>query len=1202
MRYLNKIVFINSARIQYAEIQIDGNVHFIGTQGVGKSTALRALLFFYNADKTKLGISKEKKSFDEYYFPYLNSYIIYEVTVDDASYCVLAFRSQGRVCFRFLGTGYKKEYFISPEGKAYEEWDQIRDALGSFVYKSRRVETYEEYRDIIFGNNRGLPPELRKFAITESRQYQNIPRTIQNVFLNSKLDAEFIKQTIIMSLNEEVTDISKWFRKNKNGEVTVRRQADRVIELYREMHYLEQQARTLAGELNYTFRMAQELLPSLQQKKEELLKELAKEKHQLEELSGKFQSERDRLLGLVRVQNENLKTARERKERYESQDIYNVCDRVNAEPEAILHKQMLEEQLTMLTARFDDINSQYKLLKEQASSAFERFRNGKNAELNTLHLRAIERKEAVRKEYDKILKEVREQEVGKLTLLREQTEKKKEGIYQLKMEREKCLHRTFHEEELQACRTERVALEKENHEYRLKLKEAEQQMGLERRQWELDQAACEQQSGVRQKEIEQQIAVGREKVAEIDRLLDNCQGSLYEWLSRNSPGWENTIGKVVDEKLVLFSKELNPQSVPDTGQDSFYGIKLDLSAIRKEVKSVQEYAAEQEAIRKEIHEWQQNLEKSIEEKEKELAAIRKKHQTVLNTYKEEMAQSAYCMEQNDKRIQVLKADEIMLEQKAGEEKRILLEQLEKQLAEATHSLQESAAELEQFNHLLETRIRQKEKERNQRMQEEDTLIRNKQEEIHQSIASEKKKTDELLETMDKDLLHELSGKGVDTERITALRNEVARTEQELAFIEQHRRLVYDYEKDKREFFDRMDEFRNGKQLAEKELDGEKEKFRLKEEELNQKVTGLNKQLAETNTRLKHLEEDIRETENFKTLNICPPVLQTGVEAESVKRCKKVIEELTQNHYRQIEQEKDFREAVGRFTGNFSEQNTFNFRTRLTKRDEFMTFAADLKEFIDNDKIIDFERRSNEAYTDLIHRIGKETADMLSKEGLIRKTINDINSDFVERNFAGVIKSIALQIVPSGNRIMQHFVTIKEFCDRNQPGALGMFSLFGQEELVEQNRQAVSLLQSLVKELALNKEKELTLSDTFELQFRIVENDNDSGWVEKLANVGSDGTDILVKAMINIMLLNVFKEKASHQFNDFKLHCMMDEIGKLHPNNIKGILDFANNRNIILVNSSPTSYRASDYKYTYILNKDKRNITSVTRLIKQEVRE
>ena len=38
MRALRKIVFVNSANIRYAEIKLDGNVHFIGTQGVGKST------------------------------------------------------------------------------------------------------------------------------------------------------------------------------------------------------------------------------------------------------------------------------------------------------------------------------------------------------------------------------------------------------------------------------------------------------------------------------------------------------------------------------------------------------------------------------------------------------------------------------------------------------------------------------------------------------------------------------------------------------------------------------------------------------------------------------------------------------------------------------------------------------------------------------------------------------------------------------------------------------------------------------------------------------------------------------------------------------------------------------------------------------------------------------------------------------------
>ena len=67
MRFLNKIVFINSAAVKYDEIMLDGNVHLTGTQGVGKSTVLRAILFFYNADPGKLGISIGKKSYAEYY-------------------------------------------------------------------------------------------------------------------------------------------------------------------------------------------------------------------------------------------------------------------------------------------------------------------------------------------------------------------------------------------------------------------------------------------------------------------------------------------------------------------------------------------------------------------------------------------------------------------------------------------------------------------------------------------------------------------------------------------------------------------------------------------------------------------------------------------------------------------------------------------------------------------------------------------------------------------------------------------------------------------------------------------------------------------------------------------------------------------------------------------------------------------------------
>ena len=129
-------------------------------------------------------------------------------------------------------------------------------------------------------------------------------------------------------------------------------------------------------------------------------------------------------------------------------------------------------------------------------------------------------------------------------------------------------------------------------------------------------------------------------------------------------------------------------------------------------------------------------------------------------------------------------------------------------------------------------------------------------------------------------------------------------------------------------------------------------------------------------------------------------------------------------------------------------------------------------------------------------------------------------------------------------------------------------------------------------------QQLTLSDTFNLQFRVKENDQDTGWVERINNVGSDGTDILVKAMINIMLINVFKKNAARNRNqEFIIHCMMDEIGKLHSTNIRGILQFANQRNIYLINSSPESNNSYDYKYTYMLEKNGKSETEVHRLLK-----
>lgn len=152
MKYLNKIIFVNSANISYAEISVDGNVHFTGTQGVGKSTILRALLFFYNADKHRLGIQQGQKSFDEFYFRQSDSHILYEVMRDNEAFTVLVSRYQGRATWRFIDAPYQKEWLIDSTGRVMSDWVKIRERINHHIAVSARIDSGAMFKDIIFGN------------------------------------------------------------------------------------------------------------------------------------------------------------------------------------------------------------------------------------------------------------------------------------------------------------------------------------------------------------------------------------------------------------------------------------------------------------------------------------------------------------------------------------------------------------------------------------------------------------------------------------------------------------------------------------------------------------------------------------------------------------------------------------------------------------------------------------------------------------------------------------------------------------------------------------------------------------------------------------------------------------------------------------------------------------------------------------------
>ena len=128
--------------------------------------------------------------------------------------------------------------------------------------------------------------------------------------------------------------------------------------------------------------------------------------------------------------------------------------------------------------------------------------------------------------------------------------------------------------------------------------------------------------------------------------------------------------------------------------------------------------------------------------------------------------------------------------------------------------------------------------------------------------------------MQQEYAKELAGEGADTSRITMVTDQIGKLENELRFIEDNRTLVIEYRKDKRELIDRMDEFRNDKQLKEKELAGEQEKYEQKRLSLVREAGEQRTVLDDLNRSLEELREDIRRTKNSASRrtarsNCCP---------------------------------------------------------------------------------------------------------------------------------------------------------------------------------------------------------------------------------------------------------------------------------------------------------------------------------------------
>ena len=450
---------------------------------------------------------------------------------------------------------------------------------------------------------------------------------------------------------------------------------------------------------------------------------------------------------------------------------------------------------------------------------------------------------------------------------------------------------------------------------------------------------------------------------------------------------------------------------------------------------------------------------------------------------------------------------------------------------------------------------------------------------NQEFADQKKQ-------LDKQQNEELAGKGVDTHLLEQYRKELEDLQGLLKRIDKERPIVIKYRDAEKNLFAVEPEIKESMKAIERQLSSIRQHYDDKRERILRRCAELDESQKKLLKELEHRREGLeRYHQMLDNEHLVPDTYLSDEKTMKTQQdCQQLLSQLRGVVNQKRESIEQLKSVVVSFNRNFKPQNAFHFNTMPVTDADYMQIAVDLQDFMDNNKIEEFRRRTSEHYKDIMGRISAEIGSLMKRRSDVDEVIQDINRDFVEKNFAGVIKSIELRADTSSDKLMQLLISIHDYTMDNAL-TIGELNLFSDNNQDEVNRKVVDYLKSLSHQLQ-NEPNRATVSlgDAFRLQFRVKENDNDTGWVERINNVGSDGTDILVKAMVNIMLINVFKKKAAKKSGDFIVHCMMDEIGRLHPNNIKGILQFANSRNIYLINSSPTSYNPYDYRYTYLLSK------------------
>ncbi|ANQ50983.1 ATP-binding protein [Flammeovirga sp. MY04] len=1230
-RYLNKLVLIKSAGFDYAEVDLGGNIHFVGSNGFGKTTVLRAVLFFYHAtsEKRELGIKEQQMSFSEYYFQDLNARLIYEIVTPRGKHCLMVYKSGGRLRFRFIDAAYDKDYFIR-DRKACSHDEVLENVTEKSVGFSDEIRRFADLRKVIYGVSRyNAQFSLLKPSVgVKSQHTDGIPKAITNIFRSSGLKSDYIKRAIaeaasadfemqpisletianfIHEFDDQLTDFED-FEKNKAG-------AEEIVSLEAEINQQLNYQKRLAHQIGGGVALAQKHLADSERLLAEMQEEENTMKAKYEKAENTYQTKTGEVNQELGETKATLKEIERREKEYQSISIdgtaYTVDQLLELSTEGprlndqLAYQQEVKQMLVAKTVEVEHlIEEQKKSLLSKYSTRKNEFNEEKQQQREQLHAQ----KDKFTSEKQQALEELRNKYFAQEEELRNELDEAKEirtrASVALEMEKEKDFSKSL----LMESNTKRVKLSQEISNLKHNISETEHDIANTKERKRLEEQIIRKEAMSQQAELERQVTLISDEVEEWKVRQENYEGTLRAFLDQNKSDWAETIGKVCDENL-LSRKDLNPQIVDGS---SFYGIDLDTSSLVAQVTATDHIASTLEQKKNQLKSAKENLNDLDSIVDQKVAKLLESSSKKLSRLEQKLSEFNQKLEEFEGDLQKAREQETSIISKADEMKEDALVELRRKLRIASENCE-----------LIEGKLSDLKDDKWSRERETSDVFNNKintvVSEIEANIATLEKEWsayqndhDKRLRQLEEERKGLLEEKGIDTGKLDEVEEEIQMLIKKLKQVEQAQMIKRDYEKDKVYYLDKAEEIRNQLKHQEKEIEKLKAAYDQAVEEYEEQLNHLDDKrdnYRRTKDQSNHLlkqykaarEEDEQAYERLKKY------LDEGADAVNEAEINDsdlsfLLTELRKSLKERGRLTSSFKSKGQIFTGVFRKDNHLKIPTLYAQSSlqEFTYLAKNiLPSLLDGERLDHMRDQLEKQHREIISSVARQVKDLSDTSDLIKKIVREINNSFARSNFVGVVKSIELEYNENNTPLL---TTLKKIYRLNEDVSFsdqGDIFKVNVNASAKDSRQSVQLLKDLRRVIRDHNQKQITLEDTFMLRFRVIENNNDTGWVEKLSNVGSEGTDVLVKSMIYITLLTVFQENAYKEQNDYFVHCVIDEVGKLSDRYLRDLIHYTSSKNIRLIFGSPNENDPSIYDHVLKLERSsKTNKASVVKLVSE----